>query len=247
MKPSPDKRTLAVALAASLAVPLLVFAQRTSVSGDIPIYDNAGRPDLTLDPKRFNSQLEIVDRLFEVGDCELIEGSVGGTGYRRLLRFDIVIINAGASDLRVGNPTDPANPYAPWFEFAPCHSHYHIRDFSDYKLLNLDGSVAVQGHKQAFCLEDILKYSHNPSSGYTCGNQGITSGWGDWYFKQLSGQWIDITGAPEGDYIVRAEVNAARTFAEGENRYPDFIEARIHVPDPRHKVTVDTSPLDYSH
>jgi hypothetical protein len=247
MKPSPAKRLLAVVSGASVAVPLPAPAQRTSVSGDIPIYDNGGKPDLTLDPKRFNSQMEIVDRLFKPGDCELVEGSVGGTGYRRLLRFDIVIINAGASDLRIGDPADPANPYSSWFGFAPCHRHHHIRDFSDYKLLNLDGSVAVQGHKQAFCLEDFLKYSHNPSSGYTCGNQGITSGWGDWYFKQLSGQWIDITGVAEGDYIVHAEVNAAGIFEEGQNRYPDVIEARIHVPDPRNKVTLDTSALDYSH
>jgi len=63
----------------------------------------------------------------------------------------------------------------------------------------------------------------------------------------LSGQWIDITGVPEGDYIVSAEINAAHTFAEGQNRYPNVIEARIHVPDPRNKVTVDTSTLDYNH
>jgi hypothetical protein len=29
--------------------------------------------------------MEIVDRLFEAGDCELEERTVGGTGYRRLL------------------------------------------------------------------------------------------------------------------------------------------------------------------
>ncbi len=241
------RRPVMIALALTLLVPTLAFAQRTSVSGDIPIYDNQGKPDLTPDPKRFNSQMEIVDRLFNAGDCELIEGSVGGTGYRRILRFDIVIINSGDSDLRIGSPTDPSNPYASWFQFSPCHGHYHIRDFSNYQLLNLDGSVAAQGHKQAFCLEDLLKYGPNKSNDYTCANQGITSGWGDWYFKQLSGQWIDITGVPEGDYIVRAQINAVGTFDEGQNRYPDVIESRFHVPDPRNKVTVDSTPLDYSH
>jgi hypothetical protein len=34
---------------------------------------------------------------------------------------------------------------------------------------------------------------------YGCGYQGITSGWGNWYYKQLVGQWIDITGVPEGN------------------------------------------------
>src|SRR5438552_12806867 len=158
------------------------IAQRTSVSSDFPIYNNKGLPDLTVDPKRFVSQMEIVDRLFQTGDCELVEGSVGGTGYRRLLRFDTVLINSGNGDLKVGDPTDPGNPYASWFVYSPCHNHYHIRDFSNYQLLNLDRSVAAQGHKQAFCLEDLTKYGPNRSNGYTCGNQGITSGWAEWYF-----------------------------------------------------------------
>jgi len=241
------RRSAWLPLALLLLVPALALAQRTSVSADFPIYANGGLPDLTVDPKRFVSQMEIVDRLFQAGSCELEEGTVGGTGYRRILRFDTVLMNSGDGDLRVGSPTDPANPYASWFVFASCHQHYHIRDFSDYKLLRLDGSVAALGHKQAFCLEDLLKYETVKSNNYTCANQGITSGWGDWYFKQLSGQWIDITGVPEGDYIVRVTINAAGTFAEGANRYPNTIETRIHVPDPRNKVTVDTSALDYSH
>src|SRR5437763_7865448 len=131
-----------LALAADRAI-----AQRTSVSSDFPIYNNQGLPDLTPDPKRFVSQMEIVDRLFNAGDCELVEGSVGGTGYRRLLRFDMVLINGGDGDLKVGSPTDPSNPYASWFVFSSCHNHYHIRDFSNYQLLRLDRSVAAQGPK----------------------------------------------------------------------------------------------------
>jgi hypothetical protein len=241
------KRTASIVLAFLLAAPSVVHAQRTSVSGDFPIYANGGLPDLTVDPKRFTSQMEIVDRLFQAGSCELEEGSVGGTGYRRILRFDTVLMNSGDGDLKVGSPTDATNPYASWFMFAECHHHYHIRDFSNYVLLRRDGSIAAQGHKQAFCLEDLLKYETVKSNNYTCANQGITSGWGDWYFKQLSGQWIDITGVPEGDYIVQVTINAVGTFPEGQNRYPNTIQAPIHVPDPRNKVSVDTSALDYSH
>jgi hypothetical protein len=65
---------------------------------------------------------------------------------------------------------------------------------------------------------------------------------GDWYFKQLSGQWIDITGIAEGDYIVHVEINAAHTFPEGTNCYTNVIETTIHMPDPRNKVTIDNSP-----
>ena len=220
-------------------------ADRTDVSRDFPVYNNGGKPDLTVDPKRFVSQMEIVDRLFDASSCELVEGSVGGTGYRRLLRFDTVLINSGDGDLTIGSPTDPTNPFASIFVFSPCHNHYHIKDFSNYQLLRLNRTVAAQGHKQAFCLEDLLKYSNDTKShGYSCQFQGITTGWADWYFKQLSGQWIDITGVPEGDYIVHVEINAAAKkykFDEGQNRYSDVIETTIHVPDPRNKVTVDNS------
>src|SRR5438045_9425684 len=76
-------------------IPFVAKAVRTDVSRDFPVYDNGGQPDLTVDPKRFVSQMEIVDRFFDSSSCELSEGSVGGTGYRRLLRFDTVVIHSG--------------------------------------------------------------------------------------------------------------------------------------------------------
>jgi len=240
------KTSVVVFIGSLSVVGLLAFgtatAQRTDVSRNFPVYNNGGKPDLTVDPKRFVDQMEIVDRLFDSTSCEIQEGSVGGIGYRRLLRFDTVLINGGNGDLVVGSPTDPTNPYASIFVFSPCHMHYHIRGFSDYQLLNLDRTVAAVGHKQAFCLEDLLHYSNDTKShGYTCSFQGITTGWADWYFKQLSGQWIDITGVPEGDYIVHVGINAAGTFDEGRDKYPDVIETIFHVPDPRNKVTIDNS------
>src|SRR5262249_37587580 len=92
-----------------IVVPAL--GQRSSVSSDIPVYANGGKPDLAIDPKRFVSQMEIVDRYFSPEDCALVEGSVGGTGYRRLLRFDTVVVNGGDGDLIIGDPTDRRNPY----------------------------------------------------------------------------------------------------------------------------------------
>jgi hypothetical protein len=240
------RQIIALIIASVLLLSLIPFvakAVRTDVSRDFPVYSNRGLPDLTVDPKRFVSQMEIIDRFFDASSCELGEGSVGGTGYRRLLRFDTVLINGGDGDLVVGSPTDPTNPYHSVFFYSACHNHYHIKDFSNYQLLRLDRTVAAQGHKQAFCLEDLLKYTNdNKSSGYNCAFQGITTGWADWYFKQLSGQWIDITGVPEGDYIVHVEINFAHTFPEGANKYTNVIETTIHVPDPRNKVTVDNSP-----
>jgi hypothetical protein len=223
------------------------LSQRTSVGRQFPVYNNGGKPDLTVDPQRFTSQMEIVDRLFEEGTCAIEEGAVGGTGYRRILRFDTVVMNGGDGDLVVGDRSDPNNPYHDFFVFAPCHGHYHIRDFSVYELLDTSGAIVVAGHKQGFCFEDSFKYFGNKSNGYSCAFQGITSGWGDWYYKQLTGQWIDITGVPEGDYIVRVTINQLPIFDEGENRYPNVVQTSIHVPSPRKKVAIDNSPalVDY--
>ena len=230
-----------------VVVPLLLLvpsaiSQRTSVSRIFPVYDNGGKADLVVDPQRFVSQMEIVDRFFSEGSCALEEEAVGGTGYRRILRFDTVVMNGGNGDLVVGDRSDPDNPFADAFEFAPCHGHFHIKDFSVYELLSLNRKVVIAGHKQGFCFEDSLKYDGGKSNGYNCAFQGITSGWGDWYFKQLTGQWIDITGVPEGDYIVRVTINLVDTFDEGENRYANSVETMIHIPDPRNKVAIDDSP-----
>ena len=229
-------RNLLVSVCLGVLAATPAHAQRTSVGGSFPIYDNGGKPDLTIDPQRFVAQMEIVDRYFAPDDCAIAEGVVGGSGYRRLLRFDTVIMNMGGGDLVVGDRSDPMNPYAQYFVFHSCHGHYHIQNFSEYDLLNTDGTPAAVGVKQGFCMEDNFKYGPNKSNGYDCAYQGITSGWGDWYYKQLVGQWIDITGVPAGEYIVRITINSAGIFDEGDNRYPNAAEVRVVIPKPRNKV-----------
>jgi hypothetical protein len=230
------RKVLAAALFGFLVLAASAFGQRTSVSGDFPIYENGGKPDLTVDPKRFVSQMEIVDRFFTEDGCAFQEGTVGAPGYRRILRFDTVVMNAGDGDLVVGDRSDPNNPYATWFVFAPCHGHYHIRDFSIYELLDQSGGLVIAQQKGGFCFEDSFKYAGGKSNGYSCAYQGITSGWGDWYYKQLTGQWIDITGVPEGDYIVQVRINFSGTFDEGVNTYTNVVQTPIHIPNPRNKV-----------
>ena len=232
----------AMACAMTLLVPGISLAQRTSVARDFPVYDNAGTPDLVMDAQRFVAQMEIVDRYFDPTDCAIAEGVVGGSGYRRLLRFDTVVMNRGDGDLIVGDRSDPNNRYAAYFVFHPCHGHYHIKDVSSYELLTPVGGFVVAGTKQGFCFEDSFKYEDGgKSSGYDCHNNGISSGWGDWYYKQLVGQWIDITGVPAGQYIVRVRLNTGEfhpIFDEGQNRYPNVTETLVTIPDPRKKVTI---------
>jgi hypothetical protein len=107
---------LFILLATSLIlVTTPALSQKTNVSRKFPVYANGGKPDLVVDPQRFVSQMEIIDRLFEPPSCALEEGVVGGTGYRRILRFDTVVMNSGDGDLVVGDRSDPNNPYAEWY------------------------------------------------------------------------------------------------------------------------------------
>jgi Lysyl oxidase len=201
---------------------LLIFvtpaalSQRTSENPLFPVYDNGGKPDLVVDPQRFVSKMKIVDRNFDNDPCALQEGAVGGAGNRRILRFDTVVLNSGDADLVAGDRNDPNNPFAALFEFAPCHGHFHIRDFAVYELLNKDRTIVLASHKQGFCMDESSKH--------------------------LTNQWIDITGVPEGDYIVRVRINTAGTFDEGANKYTNAVETSIHVPNPGSKVRTDDSP-----
>src|SRR5205807_1298331 len=76
-------------------------------------------------------------------------------------------------------------------------------------------SVAT-GLKIGFCLLDSIRWNANASSNakYDCGNQGIQKGWGDVYDSTLDGQWIDITGVPDGNYTLEMEVNPQHRLPE---------------------------------
>jgi hypothetical protein len=234
------RKVIFIILLTIALIPTSAFSKRTSVSNQFPVYDNGGKPDLVVDPQRFVSKMEIIDRLFAEGNCAIQEGAVGEAGNRRLVRFDTVVMNAGDGDLVTGDRNDPNNSER--FELSPCHNHYHSGSFLNYELLNKERTVVVAGHKQSFCLEDSLKFEGEKSNDYNCTVQGISSGWASWFHRKQIGQWIDITGVPEGDYIVRVIVNAAGTFDEGQNRYTNSLETSIHVPDPHKKVNVDNSP-----
>ncbi len=189
--------------------------------------------DLTVDRDAIIDSFDIVDRTFSAAHCAFIEGAVGGTGVRRLLRFDTIVVNLGEEDAVLGDPADPEPPFtAADFIFSPCHGHYHFEGWATYALRDAGGAVVAVGHKQAFCLLDSIPYSDLPPEGYDCDFQGISSGWGDVYGKELDGQWVDITGVPEGDYDLVVTVNAGGKVLEATDVHPNSATVAVHVPDP---------------
>lgn len=171
----------------------------------------AALPDLRINRYMLSHSVEVAVRTFSADECAVIEGCVPRPGTRRILRFDASIINVGAADLRIGDPSSRTN----LFHFSPCHGHYHMNGFSTYQLLNSSGTVVRRSRKQGFCLRDDRPYlADAPPSKFDCDRQGITRGWQDVYDKSLDCQFLDITGVPPGQYMLRVTVNPKRVFRE---------------------------------
>jgi hypothetical protein len=158
-------------------------------------------PDLVIDPSWIAPVT--TDIMIGQNTCELLEGCVGGTGVRTILRFSLVARNIGSRDLVLGVAAN--NPDV--FHYSECHDHYHFDDFAIYELLDGDDVVA-RGRKQAFCLLDTYSWAWQNAPGrFDCANQGISRGFADIYEDDLPCQWIDVTDVPPGEYTLRAVLN----------------------------------------
>ncbi|MDP3969858.1 MAG: lysyl oxidase family protein [Nocardioides sp.] len=108
------------------------------------------------------------------------------------------------------------------------HDHWHVKDFDDYELLDSDGTTMRTAEKHGYCLQDNTTYP--PMAGrpgvpesivYSDATQcakglpdtlamihGMSRGWGDTYPSSLPDQALDITGVPDGEYVVRVVADA---------------------------------------
>ncbi|MCA9636802.1 MAG: hypothetical protein KC420_12310, partial [Myxococcales bacterium] len=162
-------------------------------------------PDLIVDPLWIDPIFTVIDVGPET--CELFEDCVGGLGERRLLLFTAATPNVGAIDLVMGIPANQPE----LFHYSACHDHYHFDEFARYELLDSEGAAVVAvGHKQAFCMLDTVSWAWpNEMPRFDCANQGISRGFTDSYDAGLPCQWVDITGVPAGDYVLRITLNRA--------------------------------------
>lgn len=120
-----SRRPLSIALVLFLAtVPLAALAQVPQV----PCSDDGKCPDLVVDASRLAIGTQR-NEAFGSGSCAVQEGMIA-PGTRQVLRFTFNSPNVGEGDLKIGNPAD----HPEWFEWAPCHNHYHFRQYADYRL-----------------------------------------------------------------------------------------------------------------
>jgi hypothetical protein len=117
------------------------------------------------------------------------------------------------------------------FDSAPGHTHWHFKQFAQYRLLNAAKAVAVRSQKVGFCIApsdavDMLLPGAlwQPSSiGFfgACGSptslwvqEYMPIGWGDTYFQFLAGQAFDITHVPNGTYYIEIIANPEKVLRE---------------------------------
>jgi hypothetical protein len=175
-----------------------------------------GTADLQFVASEMIDTVEVTRKEFFAGDCEVVEGCVGGLGWRRLLRFDTVTANRGSGDLHVGRPP-PAEQSDDVFRWSACHKHHHVTDYTSYELVGATDAV-ISARKQSFCLQDVEQVQPGAfPTGYSCLDQGISVGWADVYNNDLPCQWIDVTDVPPGSYTLRVVVNPTRRLPESDH------------------------------
>src|SRR2546423_2981272 len=131
------------------------------------------------------------------------------------------------------------------FVYHPTHHHFHFENFCEYDLLarpddNSVGSLVAGGSKTSFCLEDVDAYNMSlpgaPKSPVyiECSDvlQGVSVGWADVYTSQLDGQWVDITGVPDGKYWLQIVDDPQNRLVESnETNNTARIAIDLHVND----------------
>lgn len=114
------------------------------------------------------------------------------------------------------------------FVYHAEHHHFHLDEFQSYELLSEDRSTVVaSSEKISFCLTDVLAVDAEPRPDgemflelqpFDCGihEQGINTGYADYYGAELPDQWIDVTGLPSGRYWIRLTVDPRGLLVESD-------------------------------
>jgi hypothetical protein len=127
-------------------------------------------------------------------------------------------------------------------EWHAIHQHYHFEGFAQSKLWRTDNTgnrtgvdPVATGDKVSFCIADtnvnpaywgLKSFSAQTYPAPTCldpygqsnGNnlfkQGMSAGWSDEYNWFLPGQYVEVTGVPDGTYILDTTVDPASRLQE---------------------------------
>ena len=134
------------------------------------------------------------------------------------------------------------------------HNHWHVQKVAGYELFapTGDGPALRRGAKVGFCFFDTRLYRpslpRTPRSRRylerTCGTRssksikvGLSVGWSDIYPWNFAWQWINVTGLPAGQYLLKLTADPGLNFIEArEDNNCNW--TRIRIPRTGSKVTV---------
>ena len=162
---------------------------------------------------------------------------------KKILRLTNSIANLGPGPLELVGVSDPLDKItrvtqnidlqnggiekraAGVFIYHPTHHHWHFENFVRYELWSLEAdnslkSMVAVSDKVSYCLRDNSRAKTTPPEarmGYiVCDQelQGISPGWVDTYTFDRPGQFIDITGQPDGRYALRSIVDPENRILE---------------------------------
>jgi hypothetical protein len=169
--------------------------------------------------------LYVERKTFSDTSCEVLEGCVGGTGERRLLRFSVSIPNFGKGPVVIpGSLTDPS-----LYQYDSCHAHDHLIEFANYELRDDKSVVTATGRKQGFYLIDFNPYCMDSAPPADFGlDLGISPGWADIYTSDLPCQWLDITDVRDGVYSLRVAVDT-RNIIDEEDTLPNHADVKLRI------------------
>ncbi len=126
------------------------------------------------------------------------------------------------------------------YEFHAAHRHFHYTGFALTRLWAADpaghrlGEAPVRsGRKNGFCLIDLLDirwgFTGDPPPAYRrCHDvtaagppdralvNGISTGWADLYDAILPDQYVEISGVPDGDYLLETIADPDNTVREAD-------------------------------
>ncbi|HXK13688.1 MAG TPA: lysyl oxidase family protein [Gaiellaceae bacterium] len=188
----------------------------------LPDFDQRAPTDLTIagGPGRWLLGFtSLVDNI-GIGRAELV--GVRPPGQKRMI---------GTQRVRLANGKVRTYDNVARFRYtnSPPHHHWHLMRFDSFELRTTDGVLLVRDRKSGFCLADHWGAAPGNWAGrrpHFLGDceqfhpearrvvMGTTPGYTDRYPAFFHGQNIDITGVPNGIYVLTHRVNASLQLRE---------------------------------
>src|SRR2546428_1768898 len=174
--------------------------------------DFAGAPDLIVDGKALEGSWVVYDQILKEGTCTLEEGGVlDPTVSHRVVRFTVNTPNIGDADIALGDPAVHVAAGDGLYKLSTCHQHWHFQHYATYELVDPATGKVWQAAKRGFCMIDVVPWNGGvqsptswvyrvcgrpagPNGPAIIGNQGISTGHADQYYKWLGGQYFVLDG-----------------------------------------------------